>query len=80
MTRLPALVAILGLMVGCATAVEDPQPAPTPDPPSVPPPAETLSGDLGAPTVSQQLPRDLPPSIARQKPPLPFGEANEEQR
>lgn len=41
------MAAVIGLMVvGCAAGVEDPQPAPAPDPVQKEAPAQTFSGDL----------------------------------
>jgi hypothetical protein len=67
---------VTGLLVtGCAAGVEDPQPAPPPDPVQKDPPAQTFSGELEedpydsiARTGLHDGVPNLPP---RQKPPVP---------
>lgn len=44
------MVVVMGLTVmGCAAGVEDPQPAPEPEPVAKDPPAKTFSGELENP-------------------------------
>lgn len=65
---------VSGLLVaGCAVGVEDPQPAPPPDPVQKDPPAQTFSGELQEEADQIAFPGidsiySLPP---RQKPPVP---------
>jgi hypothetical protein len=61
-------------LVGCATSVDDPVPAPEPQPPGKDPPAETFSGALRPPAsqfqiVVQDTRTSNPPELAKQLPP-----------
>lgn len=67
---------VTGLLVtGCAAGVEDPQPAPPPDPVQKDPPAQTFSGELEEgpyDSIAQSgLDDGVPHVPPRQKPPVP---------
>ncbi len=66
---------VMGLtVVGCAASVEDPQPAPPPEPTQKEPPAQTFSGDLVEDPdtgVATGLGDGVPSLPPRQKPPVP---------
>ncbi len=50
------MAAVIGLTVtGCAAGVEDPQPAPLPDPVQKQPPEQTFSGEIDSTTEAQRL-------------------------
>jgi len=71
------MAAVMGLtVVGCAVGVEDPQPAPGPDPTQKEPPAQPFSAELQAPDpnlakVVVNNPPDLPPLPFDNNPPQP---------
>lgn len=67
---------VTGLLVtGCAAGVEDPQPAPPPDPVQKDPPAQTFSGELDDSnpydSIASGLDDGIPNVPPRQKPPVP---------
>lgn len=70
------IAVVMGLtVVGCADGVEDPQPAPPPDPVQKDPPAQTFSGELTndpyALLSKNGIGQDVLNVPPRQKPPVP---------
>ncbi|MBX3204060.1 MAG: hypothetical protein KF764_03275 [Labilithrix sp.] len=70
------MAAVIGLtVVGCAAGVEDPQPAPGPDPVQKEPPAQTFSGELeeidDLAKLGVQTGAPATPTMDREMPPMP---------
>lgn len=55
MNRLLMAAVIALTVVGCAEGVEDPQPAPAPDPVQKEPPVQTFAGEFNPITDNQRL-------------------------